>query len=67
MIDFVPNPEHFESIDMNFVLQTFDNTQVHLEGNCDLTELGRFDGLAEGAFPSAGFDDSLFGYLSRGQ
>jgi hypothetical protein len=47
---------------MNFVLQTFDSSQIALTRDEGLADLGAYGDLAEPAV-----EDSLFGHLVRNQ
>lgn len=67
MTEFCPQWEDLESIDMEFVLHTFDSTQLPLNDGGVLADFGGHSDLSENALPPMGFEDSLFGYLSRNQ
>jgi hypothetical protein len=67
MYNFVPYWEDLESTDMDFVLQTFDNSHINLNGDEGLADLGAYGDLAEDTPASSSFEDSLFGHLVRNQ
>jgi hypothetical protein len=63
--NFVPHWEDLESVDLDFVMQTFDHTQTHTAGDDAIADIIGCEWSGEATGLATTSDDLLFGYLTQ--